>query len=141
MLVCPHAVIRAKVYAPALLEEAPSAFKSAPARWREFGDARFTLQVSPADCTGCALCVEVCPAKSKSEVRHKAIDMVPQAPLHDQEAANWRFFLELPETDRHALNTSQVKDVQLLRAPVRVLRRLRRLWRDPVPQAPQPALR
>jgi pyruvate-ferredoxin/flavodoxin oxidoreductase len=114
VLVCPHAVIRAKVYAPAHLEGAPSAFKSAPARWREFSDARFTLQVSPADCTGCALCVEVCPAKSKSEARHKAIDMVPQAPLHDQEAASWRFFLDLPETDRHALNPSQVKDVQLL---------------------------
>jgi pyruvate-ferredoxin/flavodoxin oxidoreductase len=114
VLVCPHAVIRAKVYAPALLEEAPSAFKSAPARWREFGADRFTLQVSAADCTGCGLCVEVCPAKSKSEERHKAIDMVPLAPLHDQEAANWQFFLGLPEMDRHVLNTSQVKDVQLL---------------------------
>jgi pyruvate-ferredoxin/flavodoxin oxidoreductase len=114
VLVCPHAVIRAKVYAPALLDEAPSAFKSAPARWREFGADRFTLQVSPADCTGCGLCVEVCPVKSKSEERHKAIDMVPLAPLHDREAANWRFFLALPEMDRHALNTSQVKDVQLL---------------------------
>ena len=114
VLVCPHAVIRAKVYAPARLEGAPSAFKSAPARWREFDGARFTLQVSPEDCTGCALCVEVCPAKSKSEARHKAIDMAPQAPLHDREAASWRFFLELPETDRAALNPSQVKDVQLL---------------------------
>ncbi len=114
VLVCPHAVIRAKVYAPSLLEGAPSAFKSAPARWREFGDARYTLQVSAEDCTGCGLCVEVCPAKSKSEVRHKAIDMMPQAPLHDQEAASWRFFLGLPETDRHVLNTSQVKDAQLL---------------------------
>ncbi len=114
VLVCPHAVIRAKVYAPGLLDGAPSAFKSAPARWREFGDARFTLQVAPEDCTGCALCVEVCPAKSKSEVRHKAIDMMPQPPLHDQEAANWKFFLGLPEADRHVLNAGQIKDVQLL---------------------------
>jgi pyruvate-ferredoxin/flavodoxin oxidoreductase len=114
VLVCPHAVIRAKVYAPAQLEGALPAFKSAPARWREFDGARFTLQVSPEDCTGCALCVEICPAKSKSEARHKAIDMAPQAPLHDREAASWRFFLELPETDRAALNPSQVKDVQLL---------------------------
>jgi pyruvate-ferredoxin/flavodoxin oxidoreductase len=114
VLVCPHAVIRAKVYPPALLAGAPPAFKSAPARWREFGDARYSLQVAPEDCTGCGLCVEVCPAKSKSEVRHKAIDMMPQPPLHDQEAANWRFFLELPEADRHALNAGQVKDVQLL---------------------------
>jgi pyruvate-ferredoxin/flavodoxin oxidoreductase len=114
VLVCPHAVIRAKVYAPGLLESAPAGFKSAPARWREFGDARFTLQVAPEDCTGCALCVEVCPAKSKSEVRHKAIDMMPQPPRHDQEVRNWKFFLGLPEADRHALNAGQVKDVQLL---------------------------
>jgi pyruvate-ferredoxin/flavodoxin oxidoreductase len=114
VLVCPHAVIRAKVYAPGLLEGAPSAFKSAPARWREFGDARFTLQVAAEDCTGCALCVEVCPAKSKSEVRHKAINMTPQPALHDQEVANWTFFLGLPEADRHVLNAGQIKDVQLL---------------------------
>ncbi|HEX9126556.1 MAG TPA: pyruvate:ferredoxin (flavodoxin) oxidoreductase [Methylomirabilota bacterium] len=114
VLVCPHSVIRAKVYAPGLLEGAPADFKSAPARWREFSDARFTLQVAPEDCTGCALCVEVCPAKSKSEVRHKAIDMMPQPPLHDQEVESWNFFVGLPEADRHALNTSQVKDVQLL---------------------------
>jgi pyruvate-ferredoxin/flavodoxin oxidoreductase len=114
VLVCPHAVIRAKVYAPDRLEGAPETFKSAPARWREFSDARYTLQVAPEDCTGCALCVEVCPAKSKSEVRHRAINMAPQAPLQEPEAANWEFFLELPDIDRQAVNASQVKDVQLL---------------------------
>ena len=114
VLVCPHAVIRAKVYAPALLDAAPPGFKSEPARWREFPDHRFTLQVSPEGCTGCALCVEVCPAKSKSEVRHKAINMVPQGPVHDREVGSWRFFLSLPDGDRSALNEGQVKDVQLL---------------------------
>ena len=114
VLVCPHAVIRAKIYAPGLLEGAPPGFKSEPARWREFPDSRFTLQVSPEDCTGCALCVEVCPAKSKSEVRHKAINMVPQGPVHDQEVRSWRFFLDLPDPDRRAINEGQVKDVQLL---------------------------
>jgi pyruvate-ferredoxin/flavodoxin oxidoreductase len=114
VLVCPHAVIRAKVYAPALLAQAPPAFKSAPARWREFGDARYTLQVAAEDCTGCALCVEVCPAKSKSEVRHRAINMAPQPPLREAEARNWTFFLGLPETDRERLNHGQVKDSQLL---------------------------
>ena len=74
--------------------------KLAPARWREFGDARFTLQVSAEDCTGCSLCVEVCPAKSKSEVRHRAIDMTPRSPIHEREAAGWRFFLDLPDPDR-----------------------------------------
>jgi pyruvate-ferredoxin/flavodoxin oxidoreductase len=114
VLVCPHAVIRAKVAAPAALAEAPAAFKSAPARWREFGDARYTLQVSPEDCTGCGLCVEVCPAKSKTEARHKAIDMVPRRPVHDAEVANWSFFLGLPDGAPAPLNPGLVKDVQLV---------------------------
>ncbi|MBM2836635.1 MAG: pyruvate flavodoxin/ferredoxin oxidoreductase domain protein [candidate division NC10 bacterium] len=114
VLVCPHSVIRANVYSPELLDEAPATFKSAPARWREFKDLRYTLQVAPEDCTGCALCVEVCPAKSKSEVRHKAINMMPQPPIRGQEAENWEFFLQLPEVDRQALSLNQVKDVQLL---------------------------
>ena len=114
VLVCPHAVIRAKVYEPAALAGAPASFKSAPAKWREFGEARYTLQVSPEDCTGCGLCVEVCPAKSKSEVRHRAIDMVPQQPRHDAEVANWDFFLGLPDAAPGPLNAGLVKDVQLL---------------------------
>jgi pyruvate-ferredoxin/flavodoxin oxidoreductase len=114
VLVCPHAVIRAKVYEPAALAGAPATFKSAPAMWREFGEARYTLQVSPEDCTGCGLCVEVCPAKSKSEVRHRAIDMVPQHPRHDAEVANWSFFLRLPDAAPGPLNAGLVKDVQLL---------------------------
>src|SRR5690349_16427620 len=110
----PHAVIRAKVYEPGRLAGAPPGFKSAPARWREFSEARFTLQVSPRDCTGCSLCVEVCPAKSKSEARHRAIDMMERAPRDAAESASWDFFLSLPDPDRHALNSGQVKDVQLL---------------------------
>jgi pyruvate-ferredoxin/flavodoxin oxidoreductase len=113
VLVCPHAVIRAKVCPPAALAGAPATFRSAPARWRELGDARFTLQVSSEDCTGCSLCVEVCPAKSKSEARHKAINMEPRLPRAGA-AADWEFFLALPEADRHLLNRGQVKDVQLL---------------------------
>jgi pyruvate-ferredoxin/flavodoxin oxidoreductase len=113
VIVCPHAVIRAKVYPATALAGAPAPFKSAPARWRELGDARYTLQVSPEDCTGCGLCVEVCPAKSKSEVRHKAIDMVPQRPRHDAEVANWSFFLGLPDAAPAGLNPSLVKDIQL----------------------------
>src|SRR5690348_7579806 len=72
------------------------------------------VQVSPEDCTGCELCVEVCPVKSKSEAKHKAINMQPQATLRERESANWDFFTHLPETDRSQLSHSQVKDVQLL---------------------------
>ncbi len=114
VLVCPHAVIRAKVYESGQLAAAPATFKSAAARWKDFKEMRYTLQVSPEDCTGCRLCVEVCPAKSKSEVRHKAINMCPQAPLREQERENWNFFLSLPEPDKATLSLGQVKDVQLL---------------------------
>jgi len=114
VLVCPHAVIRAKVYEPAQAEGAPATFKHVPARWKDFKSMRYTLQVAPEDCTGCALCVAVCPAKSKSEVKHKAINMVAQAPLREPEAANWDFFLKIPEIDRRLLSHGLVKDNQLL---------------------------
>ncbi|MFB3917011.1 MAG: pyruvate:ferredoxin (flavodoxin) oxidoreductase [Terriglobales bacterium] len=114
VLVCPHAVIRAKVYDGASLKGAPKAFKSTAARWKDFSHLKYTLQVAPEDCTGCALCVEACPAKSKTEVKHKAINMVPQPPIREREAENWDFFLNLPETDRTLLSVGQVKDVQLL---------------------------
>jgi pyruvate-ferredoxin/flavodoxin oxidoreductase len=114
VLVCPHSVIRAKVYDPTRLVEAPPTFKSAPARWVEFKRWRYTLQVAPEDCTGCALCVEVCPAKSKTEPRRKALTLRPQAPLRETERANWEFFLRLPDVERHHLHIGQVKDVQLL---------------------------
>jgi pyruvate-ferredoxin/flavodoxin oxidoreductase len=113
VLVCPHSVIRAKVYDPAALADAPPTFQSTAARWREFKDRRYTLQVAPEDCTGCALCVEVCPAKNKSETRLKAINMRPQAPLREPESVNWDFFLKLPEIDHTALEDS-VKDIQLM---------------------------
>ncbi len=114
VLVCPHAVIRAKLYEQGALERAPKTFKSAKPWWKEYEHLRYTLQVSPEDCTGCGLCVEVCPAKSKSEVKHKAINMAPQPPLRHEEAENWQFFLELPEASREGLRHTQVKDVQLL---------------------------
>ena len=114
VLVCPHSVIRAKVYDSSLLAKAPSAFKSAKPRWREFDTLKYTLQVSPEDCTGCSLCVEVCPVKSKSEAKHKAINMAPQPALRQAESMNWEFFLSLPELDRALLSHTQVKDVQLL---------------------------
>jgi len=114
VMVCPHAVIREKVYDPTHLAEAPAAFQSAPARWKEFPDWKYTLQVAPEDCTACGLCVEVCPAKNKTETRLKAINMQPQPPLREQESRNWQFFLNLPEVDRRGLNLTSVKDSQLL---------------------------
>jgi pyruvate-ferredoxin/flavodoxin oxidoreductase len=114
VLVCPHAVIRAKVYDEKELVNAPETFKSSPARWKEFKELKYTLQVAPEDCTGCGICVEVCPAKNKSEVRLKAINMQEQLPLRESEAQNWAYFLRLPETDRSTLNLTSVKDTQLL---------------------------
>jgi len=114
VLVCPHAVIRAKVYDSSLLHNAPETFKSSKPRWREFETLKYSLQVAPEDCTGCKLCVEICPVKSKSEVKHKALNMAPQDPLRKLEMANWDFFLALPELDRNKLSHAQVKDAQLL---------------------------
>jgi pyruvate-ferredoxin/flavodoxin oxidoreductase len=113
VLVCPHSVIRAKIYDPELLAKAPSGFKYAKPKWKEFENLRYTLQVAPEDCTGCTLCVQICPAKSKTEVKHKAINMEPQAPLRAAERENWDFFLSLPEANREQLKLGQVKDVQL----------------------------
>jgi len=114
VFVCPHAVIRAKLYDPKLLDNAPPTFKSTRARWRQFPDTSFTIQVAPEDCTGCALCVQNCPAKNKKNPELKAINMQPQMPLREQEAENWKFFLNIPEVDRKQLNLRLVRDIQLL---------------------------
>jgi pyruvate-ferredoxin/flavodoxin oxidoreductase len=114
VLVCPHSVIRAKVYDPKILAGAPALFKHDKPRWRGLESLQYTLQVAPEDCTGCSLCVEVCPVKSKSEAKHKAINMGAQPPLLEHEKKNWDFFLALPEFDREKLSHTQVKDVQLL---------------------------
>ena len=114
-MVCPHATIRAKVCRPGDLENAPAGFKTMPAKWRELPDQLYTIQVAVEDCTGCQLCVEVCPAKDKSNVSRKALNMRPQLPLRDSERVNWEYFLKLPEIDRNgALTFSSVKNVQLL---------------------------
>jgi pyruvate-ferredoxin/flavodoxin oxidoreductase len=114
VLVCPHAVIRAKVYDASLLARAPESFQSAPARWKELKDRRYTLQVSPEDCTGCALCVEICPVKNKREARLKAINMRPLPALLEAGRRNWEFFTSLPDHSRADLSPTQVKDIQLL---------------------------
>ena len=114
VMVCPHAVIRAKVYDSSLLPGAPATFKSAKPKWRGMDNELYTLQVSPEDCTGCQLCVEVCPAKSKADPSHKALNMEAQQPLRIPERANWEFFEKLPAVSRERISHSLVKDVQLL---------------------------
>ncbi|MBA7538476.1 Pyruvate-flavodoxin oxidoreductase [subsurface metagenome] len=114
VMVCPHAVIRAKVYDPKLLSSAPDNFKSAEAKNSQFKGMKFTIQVSPEDCTGCSLCVVNCPAKNKTNPKLKALNMVSQPPVREQESKNWKFFLGIPEVDRKELKLSAVRNVQFL---------------------------
>ncbi|MCJ7733850.1 MAG: pyruvate:ferredoxin (flavodoxin) oxidoreductase, partial [Anaerolineales bacterium] len=109
--VCPHAVIRPKVYDAALLENAPETFKSIDATGREFKDLKFTIQVAPEDCTGCSLCVSACP---QSEVENPALKMADQASLREKESENWDFFKAIPNPDRTTLKLTRPKDSQFL---------------------------
>jgi pyruvate-ferredoxin/flavodoxin oxidoreductase len=116
VMVCPHAVIRHKVYDETLLTGAPETFKHMPSKFKEFSQGyAYTVQVAPEDCTGCTLCVEVCPVKDKTQVGRKAINMAPQPPLREAEAGNWDFFMEIPDLDRKLINPSTIKNSQLLR--------------------------
>jgi pyruvate-ferredoxin/flavodoxin oxidoreductase len=115
VLVCPHSTIRAKVFDAVALEGAPEGFKHMPAKWRELHDHLYTIQVAVEDCTGCRLCVEVCPAKDKSQASRKALNMNPQRPLREQGQKNWDHFLMIPEVNRAGqLRFNTIKNVQLL---------------------------
>ncbi len=115
VMVCPHATIRAKVFDPDLLKGAPATFKSTPVSGRGFPEGwMYSLQVAVEDCTGCGVCVDICPAKNKSDTSLKAINMAVQAPLRKDERENWDFFLNLPAYDRTALKINVVKESQLL---------------------------
>jgi pyruvate-ferredoxin/flavodoxin oxidoreductase len=113
VLVCPHAVIRSKVYDRACLELAPASFKSREARLPGWKGLSYTLQVAVEDCTGCAICVDVCPVRSKSEARHKAINMRPQLELRESERKNWDFFLTIPDRERRQLSFANVRETQV----------------------------
>jgi pyruvate-ferredoxin/flavodoxin oxidoreductase len=115
-MACPHAVIRIKTYDPEYLEDAPEGFRSIDARGRKFDGQKFTVQVSVEDCTGCGLCVKVCPAKDKENPSRKAINMTPQLPIRERESTYWEYFFnEIPDYDRAKLNLNIVKESQLLR--------------------------
>ena len=113
--VCPHATIRLKVVELPALAGAPAAFKSCDARLPEWKGLKFTLQVAAEDCTGCGVCVDVCPARNKTEARLKALNMRPQPPLREQERTNWDFFLALPELDRRKIKVTQLRQQQAMR--------------------------
>ena len=112
-MVCPHAVIRIKVYDSKELAGAPATFKACDARDKEWAGMKYTIQVAPEDCTGCGVCVDVCPVKNKSEVRLKAINMVPQPPLRAPESENWDFFLKIPELDRRKIKVGTIRQQQV----------------------------
>ncbi len=112
-MICPHAAIRVKVYEPAILAHAPEGFKSTEGKDRSWQGLNYTIQVAPEDCTGCSLCVDICPAQSKTVPNHKALDMTPQAPIREREKKNWEFFLSIPEYDRRNINASVIKQQQL----------------------------
>ncbi len=113
-LVCPHAAIRVKVYEPHLLGVAPSTFQSMRYKGNEYKGMNYTVQVAPEDCTGCDLCVQVCPVRSKQDPDLKALNMRPQAPLRDRERENFEFFLSLPEVNRLEARFDTVKGCQFL---------------------------
>ena len=112
-MVCPHAVIRIKVYDSKELAGAPATFKSCDTRDKEWAGMKYTIQVAPEDCTGCGVCVDICPVKNKSEVRLKAINMVAQPPLRAPEKENWEFFLNIPDLDRRKIKVGTIRQQQV----------------------------
>jgi pyruvate-ferredoxin/flavodoxin oxidoreductase len=113
-IVCPHAAIRMKVYDPQVLTAAPDGFLAKGYGARELRGHKLTVQVAPDDCTGCGICVDVCPAHSKEEVRHRSINMEPALGHRDTERARWEFFEQIPEVDRSVVRADTVKGSQLL---------------------------
>ena len=113
-LVCPHASIRIKYYDPAVLKSAPEGFLSREPKGKDFPGMLLTVQVAPEDCTGCGVCVSICPAKSKEEVKHKAINMEPKDPHLERERERYEFFLTIPEVDRSKVDPSSLKGSQAL---------------------------
>ena len=112
VMVCPHGVIRAKSYDAQYLENAPATFKSTDTKDKEFAGEKFTIQVAAEDCTGCGICVDVCPAKNKAQPKLKAINMAEQMPLREQERENWDFFLNLPNPDPRQLHLDRIRQQQ-----------------------------
>jgi pyruvate-ferredoxin/flavodoxin oxidoreductase len=113
-IVCPHAAIRMKAFDPIVLADAPEGFQAKDCAGRDLPGLKLTIQVAPDDCTGCGLCVEICPAHSKEAVNHKAINLADAFTHRDAERPNWEFFQEIPELDRSLVRHDTVKGSQLL---------------------------
>jgi pyruvate-ferredoxin/flavodoxin oxidoreductase len=113
-LACPHATIRMKVYDPAALAGAPEGFRSTESKGKDFPGWNYTLQIAPDDCTGCGLCIDVCPAKDKERAKHKAINMEPKMPHLEQERKSYEFFMTIPDVDRAKVKTDTIKGSQFL---------------------------
>ena len=115
VMVCPHAVIRSKIYETDQLVNPPAAFKHTPVLGKDFpAGLSMSYQVSPEDCTGCTLCVDICPIRDKSNASRKALNMQAQPPLRETENKNWDYFLSLPEYDRRLLKTNTIKGAMVL---------------------------
>ena len=113
-LACPHACLRMKVYDPAAVGQAPADFKSTESKGKEFPGWKYVLQIAPDDCTGCGLCIDVCPAKDKEKPKHKAINLEPKLPHLERERKNWDYFLTIPDVDRNKVNAGTIKGSQFL---------------------------
>jgi len=114
-MVCPHAAIRSKVFPEELTKNAPATFKHVPVKGKDFApNTHITYQIAPDDCTGCTLCVDICPVTDKNDPTRKALNMVTDREYHLQERPNWDFFLELPEADRTQINAKTLKGSQIM---------------------------
>ena len=112
--VCPHAAIRSKVFDPGAIIDPPASFKHVAVKGKEFTEGlHISYQVAPEDCTGCGLCVEICPVRDKSRSSHKALNMREQPPIREEEAENWEYFLSLPEFERRDIRWSTMKGAML----------------------------
>jgi pyruvate-ferredoxin/flavodoxin oxidoreductase len=115
VMVCPHGVIRSKIFEADVLADAPDTFKHAPMLGKDFpAGLAMTYQVAPEDCTGCTLCVDICPIRDKANASRKALNMQPQPELRETEKVNWDYFLTLPEYDRRLLKTNTIKGSMVL---------------------------
>jgi len=114
-LACPHAAIRSKLFAAELAADAPAGFLHVPVKGKDFPKGvHIAYQVAPDDCTGCGLCVEICPIRDKQNPQRKALNMTAEPGYHEAERAHWDFFVGLPEYDRRLLKETTLKGAMVM---------------------------